>query len=41
MNLIYIIYNSFIKLFIIFIKKNLKTIVYMIKKKDFINIEIK
>ena len=42
MNLNYIIHNFFIKLFIIFIKKNLKTIVCMIKeRKKFINVKIK
>ena len=42
MNLIYAIHNSFIELFMMFIKKKLKTTVYMIKKNFFfINVEIK
>ena len=42
MNLIYAVHNSLIKLFIMFIKKNLKTIVCMIKeKKNFVDVEIK
>ena len=42
MNLIYVIHNSFIKLLMMFIEKNLKTIVCMIKeKKNFVDIEIK
>ena len=42
MSLIYIIHNSFTELFTMFIKKNLKITVCIIKeKKDFIDVEIK
>ena len=42
MSLIYVIHNFFIKLLTMFIEKNLKTTIYMIKKKkNFINIKIK